>query len=333
MIMTLVEVCSLFLFMLGTISSCQRFSLPSTPSRSPGLQVDGAGKIYVSSESQLYRLNSNLKLEETRSLTSEAVNISLSTNGRWLVVCLTDLSCEVYNATNLAVEPVIRRENVIRAPENVALFVAEDSFYVGSISVADGSGAQKQIILGQYGFAGNRNGTAESGTYSITTNEFESRRNIFIPVFVRNFYGGFVRESNAYYFATDNNPSSSNVSSIRVIRVCHNSDFGALYELSLGCGGITPSFDTRISGISVKDNFAGMSGTTIVLSRNQPQSSQNFLCFFNLEMIDNIMQQKFDSCTVAMGNTQEQIHLAWRNTVTSCDDFMVSNLACYAVLM
>ena len=59
----------------------------------------------MSAGSQLYRLSSSLGLEETGVLTSEAMNISLSNNGRWLVVCLTDLSCEVYNATNFSAGP------------------------------------------------------------------------------------------------------------------------------------------------------------------------------------------------------------------------------------
>ena len=315
--------CGLLVSMLVTFSSCQQFNLPSSPSQSPRLQVDGAGSIYVSARSQLYRLNSNLEQEEIRGLASEAVNISLSTDGRWLVVCLTDLSCEVYNATNLSAEPVFRRENVTRSPENVALFAAEDSFYVGSISV-DGLGAQQQIILGQYGFAGSRNGTVESGTYGISRSEFE-----------RNFYGGFVRGSNAYYFATDNRPLVGDVRSIKVMRVCHNSDFGALYELSLGCGGAAPSSDSRISGVSVVEGLAGMAGTTVILSRNRPGSSQNFVCLYSLQTIDNMMQAKFNTCSRAEVGTNEVIDLAWRNPSINvfCDAFQVNSYNCTLPLL
>ena len=133
----IVGTCSLIVCLLLAISNSQRFQLPSSNSGSPGLNVDkiGDGKVFTATGTLLYRLNSNLELEQARNLTSEAVNISLSTDGRWLVVCLTDLSCEVYNATNLSAQPVFRRENAITSAENVALFAAEDSFYVGGVTV------------------------------------------------------------------------------------------------------------------------------------------------------------------------------------------------------
>ena len=130
------------------IVSCQQFDFPSSPSRSPSLQVGENGKIYTAAGSQLYRLNSSLGLEETKELKSEAVNISLSSDGRWLVVCLTDLSCEVYNANNFSAGHIFRRENAVRSIMNLALFAAEDSFYVGSIM--SNNGVQNKMTLSQY---------------------------------------------------------------------------------------------------------------------------------------------------------------------------------------
>ena len=289
----------------------QRFDLPAQQStRSPDLQTDGSGWAYVSAGSQLYRLNSSLGLEETRELRSEAVNISLSSDGRWLVVCLTDLSCEVYNANNFSAGHVFRRENAIISVDNFALFAAEDSFYVGGIAV-DGTGAQDQIILRRYGLAGSQAGVEESGSYQIARDGF-----------TRHFYGGFVRGSNAYYFVIDNNPSD--VRSVRVMRVCHNSNFNALYELTLSCG-IAPNSGSRTGGVSVAENFAGTTGATVILSRSQQQStSQNFVCLFDLNMIDNIMDGKFNVCNAATEITPETIDLAWQMTETSCNNFMVS---------
>ena len=310
---TFVRTFSLVLSLLVIVSSGQQFNLPSSTSRSPGLQVAEAGKIYTSARSRLYRLNStNLVQEDMRNLSSEAVNISLSSDGRWLVVCLTDFSCEVYNATNFSAGHVFRRENVTISTENLLLFATEDSFYVGGITVDVNSGAQQQIMLSRYGFAGNRNGTIESNSYVISTNLFE-----------RNFYGGFVRGSNAYFFVVDNNPSHA-VRNVRVMRVCHNSDFSALYELTLGCGARTPATDTRISGMSVVENFGGLSGPVVILSRNRPASSQNYVCLLRLQDIDSIMQAKYDSCTAATGSNQEQIELSWRNAATFCSMFFVS---------
>ena len=307
---TFVRTCSILLSLLVIVSSGQRFDLPSSPSRSPGLQVAGTGKIYTAAETQLYRLNSNLQLEETRILTSEAVNISLSSDGRWLVVCLIDLSCEVYNATNFSAGHVFRRESIITSTENIALFAVEDSFYVGGIAT-QGSGvtqSQQRIRLGQYQFGGSQG----NSTYMITKGSFE-----------RNFYGaGFVRGNNTYYFAIDNHPSE--LRSLKVMRVCHNSDFGALYELALSCGGRTPGRETRISGVSVVDNFAGISGPIVVVSTNRPlPSSHNVVCLYNLDEIDRRMQERFDSCAAAVSGT-EQIELSWRNDVFFCSAFSVS---------
>ena len=307
---TFVRTCSLLLSLLVIVSSGQRFDLPPSPSRSPGLQLDGDGRIYTSAGNRLYRLNSSLWLEETKILNSEAVNISLSSDGRWLVVCLTDLSCEVYNATNFSAGHVFRRENAIVSTKNTTLFAAEDSFYVGGISLDVNTGAQRQIVLSQYGFAGDRNGTISSGSYDISRGSF-----------VRNFYGGFVRGDYAYFFVVDNNPRL--VRNYRVIRVCHNSDFSALYELALDCGGALPSPDARIAGVSAVENFVGTPGTTVILTRNRPEATQEFVCLFSLEMIDNMMESKFNSCSMAGTNTNERIDLSWRESSVFCSTFMV----------
>ena len=274
----------------------QRFNVPAQ-SRSPDLQTDGSGRVYVSAGSQLYRLNSTLELEETKKLNSEAVNISLSSDGRWLVVCLTDLSCEIYNATNLSAGQVFRREHAIKSPENIALFAAEDSFYVGSIETDDG-GTQQQMLLSQYGFSGFNLGVAEAGNYSITQTDFE-----------RNFYSGFVIGGSAYYFAIDSNPASFR--GIRVMRVCHDSNFSALHELTLGCGGVAPTSNTRISGVSLVQDFAGLSGTTVVLSRSRPGNNQNYVCLYSLEAIDDVMQRKYSSCSSSVNESMEEVALAW----------------------
>ena len=307
MIMSAMKCLSLLL--LAVLSGCQRFDFPSSPSRSPGLQVDREGKVYTAAGNQLYRLNGDLGLEERRELSSEAVNISLSSDGRWLVVCLTDLSCEVYNATNFAAGnvSVMRsgRRSTIISTENIALFAAEDSFYVGGITVS--SGRQTAIVLGQYEFGGSQNSSA-SRSYDINTIGF-----------VRNFYGnGFIRGNNTYYFAVDNDPSD--LRSFKVMRVCHNSDFGALYELALTCGNRRPSSNSRISGVSIVNNFAGMLGSIVVLSANRPlPSSQNVVCLYNLDAIDGRMQDKFDSCAAATSiQLAEQIELSWRIEEPPC---------------
>ena len=270
--------------------------------------MDEDGKIYTAAGSQLYRLNSDLVQEESWPLRTDAVNISLSSDGRWLVVCLTDLSCEVYNANNFSAGHVFRRENAVRSVMNLALFAAEDSFYVGSIT-ENINGAQNEITLSQYRFTASQNDMVASATYEIDRNGFE-----------RNFYSGFVRGSFAYYIASDNNPPTDNVRSFKVMRVCHNSNFGALYELSLTCRS-SPGTDVRVSGVSVVDeDFGGLAGPVVILSRNRPaNSAQNHVCLYSLVDIDREMQEKYDSCSTATDDSSpEQIDLAWKSAQSFC---------------
>ena len=301
---TLVTLCLLSLH----CSNAGRYELPGSSSGSRGLRLDGAGRVYVSAGSSLYRLSSDLVLEERRNLTSDVANISLSTDGRWLVACLTDLSCEVYNATNLADQPVFRRQlDAFKSADNFALFAAEDSFYVGSIVVGPPGVAQMDIVLGQYGFTGDRVGVEESGLYDIDR-----------PTFVRNMYGGFVRGDYAYYFAVDNDPN--NLRNIKVMRVCHNSNFAAMYELELLCSDRILSTDTRIAGVSLVDNFGGISGPIVVLTRSRPVSSQNYVCLYSLDEIDRIMEGYFNTCLAGGVTVELQIDISWQNRAGGCDE-------------
>ena len=77
----------------------------------------------------------------------------------------------------------------------------------------------------------------------------------------------------------DNKSRTGDVHAFKVLRVCHNSNFNALYELSLGCAGVVPAFNTRISGKSVVEDFAGTSGTSVVLSTNRPMGSTKKLVY------------------------------------------------------
>ena len=162
----------LLLLLIAVVSSCQRFDFPLSPSRSPGLQVDGTGRVYTSAGSRLYRLNGKFRLEETRNLTSEAVNISLSSDGRWLVVCLTDLSCEVYNATNFSAGHIFRRGTSLVPRPFSRVGRGLGTRLVPTMT-------QQKISLGQFRFGGS---SANSYYDMINTSGF-----------VRNFYGsGFV---------------------------------------------------------------------------------------------------------------------------------------------
>jgi len=102
--------------------------------------------------------------------------VALSSDERRVVVCLGDLSCAVYNASDFAAGEQSRRPGASASSEVLALFTAEDnSFYVGSIV----GGASPSMNLRQYGF-GDRNFNRASD-YSVVRGGFE-----------RTFFSGFV---------------------------------------------------------------------------------------------------------------------------------------------
>ena len=221
-----------FLFVVALIVSCTcqqstlpQYGLPSSLSRPLSLQVDGSGRVFVGAGDQLIRLDSNLVPQENLTLASEVVvNISLSSDGSRLVVCLTDLSCAVYNATDFSTGPVFSRAGALVSLQEIALFATEDSFYVGSVEL-EGSATDRNIVLGEYGLNGSR-----TVMYNNDRNGFE-----------RVFYGGFVRGGYAYYFVTDDvTPNINNGDALRVMRVCDGTpQFSVLYETQLTCGGRT----------------------------------------------------------------------------------------------
>ena len=122
-------------------------------SRPPTLQVDGEGRAFVAAGRQLLRLNSELVPEQNITLSAGTVNISLSSGGERLVVCLEDSSCAVYNASDLSAEPSLVQASALTDVVNrVALFTAGDSFYVGSYELLDRNAIPSGIIrLSQVG--------------------------------------------------------------------------------------------------------------------------------------------------------------------------------------
>ena len=261
------------------------------------MKVDGDGRIFLAAGNQLLRLDSTLALQENMTLGSSVLRVALSSDERRVVVCLSDLSCAVYNASDFGPGELLRRRmGASVSSDVVALFTArESSFYVGSVV----GGASPSMNLGQYGFV--------EESFARSTN-YQIRR----FGFMRTFFGGFVNGTNAYYFMADGNPS--NVRGLRVLRACDIStcsspcSFDALYELRIDCGiGSLPA-TSFICGLSVLDSFAGSSDTTVVLARcNTGSSARNRVCSFRLADIDREMDRKYTECAGGSGD----IHVAW----------------------
>ena len=260
------------------------------------MKVDGEGRVFLAASNQLLRLDSTLALQENMTLGSSVLRVALSSDERRLVVCLSDLSCAVYNASDFGAGEQLRRTGASASSDEVALFTGEEnSFYVGSIL----SEAMPFMNLGQYGF-GDRD-FVRSMNYRI------DRRG-----FTRRFFGGFVSGTNTYYFMADDNPRE--VRGLRVLRACDISNclspcnFNALYELRIDCGGGSLPQNTVICGLSVLDSFAASSDTTVMLARcNTGTGARNRVCSFRLADIDLEMDRVYTECAGGNGNIQ----VAW----------------------
>ena len=287
-----------------------QFSLPGRPlTRHPGLQVDGEGRVYVTAGDQLFKLNSDLVPELNVTLSSVAVNISLSSGGEWLVVCTRNLSCAVYNTSDFTLQtrytPQDTSQDLLGNSERVALFTAGDSFYVGSVFTPQGDARQLGggIYLRQFSVV--NSSFVRSRDYIIRTSQFE-----------RTFYGGFTSGPYSYFIVTDHEPTPSR--SIRIMRVCHvtgcpegksTCPFTALYEEDLRCGmTLGPAKIDGICGISVVEDFADSAGVTLLVTRCREESiNRNLVCAINLADIDRTMERRFNECMAGNGD----IDLAW----------------------
>ena len=287
-------VCCIWFCSVAAVNTQQReFSLSASPS---DMKVDGGGRVFLAAGNQLLRLDSTLALQENVTLGSSVLKVALSSDERRVVVCLSDMSCAVYNASDFGAGEQLRRTGASVSSDVVALFTGRDnSFYVGSII----SGASASMNLRQYGF-GDRD-FVRSTNYRVQRGSF-----------MRTFFGGFVNGTNAYYFMADGSPRE--VRGLRVLRACDISTcsspcvFNALYEVGIDCG--TFPQNSVICGLSVLDSFAGSSDTTVVLARCNAasMSARNRICSIRLADIDSEMDRKFTQCT---RDRTGEIRVAW----------------------
>ena len=306
----------LFVVALIVCCSCQQsatlpqYGLPSPLSRPPSLQVDGSGRVFVGAGDQLIRLDSNLVPQENLTLASEVVvNISLSSDGSRLVVCLTDLSCAVYNATDFSTGPVFSRAGALVSLQEIALFATEDSFYVGSVEL-EGSVTDRNIVLGEYGLM-----ISDSRTVMYNNDRLS---------FERVIYGGFVRGGYAYYFVSDDG-DGFDIRTLRVMRVCDGTpQFSVLYETQLTCGGRTFSANDQLCGLSVMESFSTLNEPTVVVTRCRVGNA-NLVCLFTLSRIDNEMDRIYDSVFLLQPRVTIHFKLKWPGFIQqiTCEGFQV----------
>ena len=283
--------------------------------------MDGEGRAYVAAGRQLLRLNSELVPEQNITLSAGTIDISLSSGEEKLVVCLENSSCAVYNASDLSVEPSLVQASALTDVVNgVALFTAGDSYYAGSHELIDESDVPAGIIqLTQVG--------GLEGANFVRSMDYDT-----LPgTFQRNFFAGFMSGTNAYYIASDTNPVDTR--GIKVMRVCHvtgcpggsaTCGISALYEELLVCGARSfGSVADGVCGVSVVEDFAGTTGTGIVISRcRQGFQASNVVCYVPVAEVDRIMDTRYDSCSMGNG----QVNLDWTLFNGDCRQSDVSPL-------
>ena len=276
----------------------------------PGLQVDSTGRTFLATGNNLYGLNAQLIQEERVDVGATVITrgLALSSTGM-LVVCLEDLSCSVYNASNLSDGPIRSVSNAIASADQdfgAAIFTSGDTFYTGA---STGAGTQHRMVLQQFGEGFNRSSDNNpSGSF----NELNFR----VDDFARQFYGGFVSGNFAYYVVVDYQPADARA--IRLLRVCNMPDCGgpstcgmtALYEVDFNCEGQTITEATRVCAASLLDNFIGIPGPIAAVYICTP-GTINPICLVNVNAVNEAMDTKYDTCIVSR-TIGEEIGLAWR---------------------
>ena len=281
----------------------------------PGLQVDSTGRAFLVADNYLYRLNAQLLQEERVDLGTNVISrgLSLSSTGM-VVVCLVDLSCSVYNASNLSAGPIRNVSNAITSVEEAAIFMSGDTLYTGGVT---GVRETRRMVLQQFGEKFNRSSDNNS---SGTRDEL-----VFGSGFARQFYsfGGFVSGGFAYYVVVDYRPVTAQA--LRLLRVCNMPDCGgpstcgvtALYELGINCGFQTITERTDLCAVSLVEDFSGISGPTAVV--NICVGNTNSICLVNVTAVNEAMDAKYESCIVSR-TVGEEIGLTWRTGISeNCD--------------
>ena len=170
-----------------------------------------------------------------------------------------------------------------------------NSFYVGSSN-------DTVILIGQYGLDGAAGSVSRSSgnLFGVTAGSF-----------TRNWFGGFVAGSYTYFVVIDVSTSSISRPTIRVLRVCDNSNetsVAAMYEAEVNCfSSVAVDSTSAVVGVSLLESFPS-GGTTLVIGLVTPTAPPiNRVCTVGLSSVDSVMN------TASCSGTS----VPWRDTVSS----------------
>ena len=129
------------------------------------------------------------------------------------------------------------------------------------------------------------------------------------------------------FVVADYNPQPSGFRSIRLLRLCNIPGCGgasscgvmSLYEATLSCNlQSSNSNNLRVCGVSVVEDFSGLTGPVVVVTRCEPGFSRNYVCLVDLNATNALMNDKYDSCLVTQSVTNEETDVAWILTDVRC---------------
>ena len=289
-----------FIFCLGICAAQLSLNLTGQPN---DMVVTASSNVFVSTSAsgsgRVYRLNGSLVQQEVVQFPSgtTVLRMALSSDQSKLIVSVSNGSCIVYNASNLD-KPLAGTFKNVQAVGNdkVALVSAPvsgggNSFYVGS---SNGT----VNLIGQYGLDRNL-GRTSGNLFSVTASPFN-----------RDWYGGFVAGSYAYFVVMDLSATSAPIG-VRVVRVCDNSNgtsISAMYEVYLDClfsyGSIFSN--ARITGASLVSYPMSPGGpyedTFVIGMVSPPLNAQvptyrSRVCTYSLSQINAIIDNSSSNCS------------------------------------
>ena len=288
------------------------------------MSFNSTGRTFLATDNYLYRLNVQLVQEERVDLGANVIHqgLALSSTGM-VVVCLQDLSCSVYNASNLSAGPIRSISNAIGEDIGfgATIITSGDTFYTGAMTDEG-----QKMVLQQFGEGFNRS----------SDNNPAGTRNKLVGISGltrRDYHDGFVSGGFAYYFVVDYYQQPRMLISLcpRLLRICNMPDCGgpstcgvtALYELEINCD--RQSVFALVS--SLQEDFSGMSGPTAVITLATTAISSVYL--INITAVNEAMDAKYESCILSR-TAEEEIGLAWRTgSSKNCSSLpQVCNIKC-----
>ena len=251
---------------------------PSSIATLPNIQVGKGGKFFIAYDNLLYVFNQDFVKQQRTKLSSRAIDMSISPEGKWLYICLEDFSCVVYTANDLSLLP-IQTGLCLAGINNTFMIPFSNRLYVASVADENSSSVMQYLKIDIYF---QESETNCSQNYYLATS---SPKRVLYSGFG---YGGFV-----YLVVLDEDSTQT----IKIIRT-FSPPSCQLSSLSLEICGLSNKlldWTSEICGVYFFSQiFLGTFEASVVLSRCY--DSLMFLCSYTLSHIDQKLDMLYKVC-------------------------------------